>query len=391
MHVQQTGGTTLSGALANRFAASDCLSLYFGPEPDLSEIDRYRFVTGHVTSGLLERFTRPPYLVTLLRDPIERALSAYSFTRSFPPDYQGAQPLRAGGPEAPELSREWRRLAAECSLGELVSRAPAVAREYLGNRQARALSDTKTGDERLADALRALERCDFVGLSDRLDESVDWLARRLGWENLRPLPRVNATADRLRRDELPAETLEALARLTEVDREVHRRGSDRFESNLAEWRAWRNPRDASAGIPDAPPVQDLPFDQPILGGGWMRRERGADGTSFCWIGDTRRAWVDMGAGGRVGSVRIEIAHAIDEEVLRSLVISVDGRPVPHTLADEGGALVATAPLPRRRPWNRRRRISIEVARSKHPRAVNPDSLDNRELAVAVRRVQLRRP
>lgn len=93
----------------------------------------------------------------------------------------------------------------------------------------------------------------------------------------------------------------------------------------------------------------------------------------------------------MGSVRIEIAHAIDEEVLRSLVISVDGRPVPHTLADEGGALVATAPLPRRRPWNRRRRISIEVARSKHPRAVNPDSLDNRELAVAVRRVQLRRP
>jgi hypothetical protein len=390
LHVQKTGGTAVSGALANRFAAPDCLNLYFGPEPDLGDIGRYRFVTGHITARLVQRFTEPPFVVTVLRDPIDRALSAYSYSRSFPLEYEGPKAQLGRGPEAYQLSREWRRLTAECSLGELISRAPEVAREYLGNRQARALCGSRAGDERLPDAIGALERCDFVGLSDRLDASVDWLARRLGWKGLGPLPRVNVTGNRVRREQVPSETMEGLVRLTEVDRELHRRGVERFERQLAEWSASRNPRDPSARILDADPVDDLRFHQAILGGGWMRREPNEDGTAFCWIGDTRRAWVDMVAGRQADTLLVEITHALDEEVLRSLCLSVDGRVVPHTLAEEGGTLVATAPLPRRLLLRRRRRVSIEVERSAHPREVNPESLDHRELAISVRRIALRR-
>jgi hypothetical protein len=390
MHVHKTGGAALTGVLANRFAARDCLELYFGPEADLSDLDRFRYVSGHVHASFIERFAQAPFVLTVLRDPIDRALSSYSYTRSLPVQFElppvqllgrGARPL--------ELAREWYRLTSECELGELISRAPEVAREYLGNRQARALGASEAGEERLPDALEGLERCDFVGLTERLDESVDWLTRRLGWQDIRPLPRANVTGPRLRRDQVPADTMEALARLTLIDQELYRRGVGIYERQLEEWRAMPDPRDPSARIPDASPAGDLRFDQAMLGGGWMNRERAEDGSTFCWIGDTRRAWLEMTAESEAGSLIIEIPHVIDQEVLGGLRISVGGRAVPHTLAESDGVVVASAPVPPGSDSIPRRRVEIEVGLSRHPCDVNPESVDNRELAIAVRRVALR--
>ncbi len=63
-------------------------------------------------------------------------------------------------------------------------------------------NEPEIGEERLDEALAGLDRCDFVGLSDRLDESADRLARRLGWSELGPIPRTNVSADRIPRREV---------------------------------------------------------------------------------------------------------------------------------------------------------------------------------------------
>lgn len=389
LHVHKTGGSALTGVLGTRFAARDCAELYFPPEPDLSDLDRFRYVSGHLNAPFIERFAHPPFVLTVLRDPIDRALSSYSYTHSFPADHQFPPVVRIGHrPDAGEIGREWWRLTHQHEIGEVISRAPEVAREYLGNRQARALGTGRTGDERLSTALEGLDRCDFVGLTEKLEESVDLLTRRLEWESLRPLPRANVTGQRLRRDQVPPETMEALSRLTEIDREVYRRGVERYERQLAEWSASRDPGDPSTDIPDATPAADLRFDQAIPGGGWMNREWSDDGSAFCWMGNTRRAWVEMAAEGRQRSLIVEIPHAVDDEVLTGLRLSVDGRTVPHALAEADGAVVATAPLPRRRLLRRTRLVSIEVERSRHPREVNPESTDHRELAISVRRIAL---
>jgi hypothetical protein len=388
MHVPKTGGAALSGALANRFAQSDCLELYFGPERDLSDVDRFRYVTGHVDASLIDGFRERPFVLTVLRDPIDRALSHYAYTRSFPED-PDPEPSLGGDSASHEPSSEWRRLTVQYSIGELISRAPNLASHVLGNRQARALTACDVGEERLDHALEELDRCDFVGLTERLDESVGWITRRLGWRDLLPMPRSNVTGARLRRDELPAETLEALARLTEVDRALHLRGAERHERRLEEWSESADPRDPSVRLPDASPVSDLPFDQPILGGGWMNREPAEDGSTFCWMGSTRRAWVEMVAARGADRLEIEIPHVLSQEVLHGLRVAIDHRVVPHTLAESDGVVIATVPLRRRHLRSRRINVSIEVDHTGYPQDVNPDSFDHRELAIAVRRMALR--
>ncbi|HEX3562380.1 MAG TPA: sulfotransferase family 2 domain-containing protein, partial [Solirubrobacterales bacterium] len=234
LHVQKTAGSTLRGVLSNRFAARDCIELYSGSEPDANDLDRARYVTGHLDASFIERFRQPPFVIALLRDPIDRALSAYSYSRSFPSDFQPPAPPPGSDSRAIRRGRTFRRLARECSLGELIESEPEIAAEYLGNRQARALCgpSAPSGEERLDEAIGALERCDYVGIGERLDETADWVARRLGWQKFGALPRANITTAKLRCDQVPAKAMDALREITAVDRELYRHALRLFESRL---------------------------------------------------------------------------------------------------------------------------------------------------------------
>ncbi len=392
LHVQKTGGAAVTGSIANRFAAPDCLLLYYSPEPDVSDLNAYNYVSGHVSLSFADRFRKRPFIFTLLRDPVERALSAYSFYRTRPPEFADQLLLFGRPPEAYERARECLRLSRECSIEELIGRAPGIAAEYLGNRQARVLGNAPPGggEERLEDAVAGLERCDFIGLSERLDESTSWLARRLGWRPLAPLPRINVTSGRLRRDEVSSTGLDALRRLTAVDRELYEHAVARYERQLAEWSGVEE-RDPQVDIPDAAAVSDLRFDGPILGGGWVGRERDPDGTWFCWLDGLRSAWVELEAQRGANLLVVEIAHAVERTILDGLQISVDGRRLEHRLEAVERRIVVTAPLRRRRLARAGRLlVEIDVERTMQPRQVNPESYDDRELSIAVGRVALLR-
>ncbi|HKH22929.1 MAG TPA: sulfotransferase family 2 domain-containing protein [Solirubrobacterales bacterium] len=391
LHVQKTAGATVTGSIVNRFAEPESLLLYYSPEPDVSDLEPYRYVSGHVTLSFADRFTERPFVFTFLRDPVERALSAYSFYRTRPPEFEKQLLLFGRGPDAYARAGECLRLARECSLEELIERAPGIAAEYFGSRQARVLADAdpEGGDEGLEDALDGLERCDFVGLSEWLDESMTQLTGRLGWRPLSPLPRINVTRDRLRREQVSSGAMEALRELTTVDRELYRRGVARYERQLAEW--GHDPKsDPSVAVADPEPVADLPFDRPIPGGGWVGREQDADGASFCWIGGTSSAWVELEAERGANALEVEVAHAVHPSILEDIHLSVDGSRVPHSFAESRGRVVAAAPLRRRRLASRRVRVTIETDRTLRPCDLDPASSDDRELSVAVSRVALRR-
>jgi hypothetical protein len=402
LHVNKTAGSTLTGVLSNRFVARDCLALYFGREPEVHDLQRFRYITGHLTFSILDLFEGPPFVFTFLRDPIERALSAYSFYRTFfPPDYRPPRAIYDRSPRRYELLTEFMRLARECTIEELIDRAPEAAREFLGNRQARTLSRSHPlgRDESLDEALEGLERCDFVGLSEHVHESVQLLTRRLGWRPLGAIPRANVTPVRLGRDGVLPEGMDALRDLTAVDRELYDRGRELYDRQLADWGTEADGSDRSAEIPDAAPTSDLTFDDPIPGGGWLIREQqggwgwltqkgASDGPWFCWIGSTATAWVDLAARD-AKSLVVEIAHVLDQSMLETLRLTLDGKVVRHKLTQSGGAVIASARIPRRlRRSAGSRRVQLTVDRAMRPCDVDPASTDNRELAIAVRRIAL---
>ena len=392
LHIPKTGGNTVTGVLSTRFAEQDCRPLYLGPVDDLSDLDRFRYVTGHVTASFTGRFQTPPYVVTILRDPIERSLSSYSYLQRLSPEYVRSLSLLERGEDSHDRLLRCVELTRALPIDEIIRTEPLLANEFFGNRQARVVggTDPRGGGESLDRALEGLKRLDFVGLSDRLDESIRWLTLRLGWRDLNPLPRTNVNAERVRREQLSAQALATLQEFTAIDSELYRHAVADYERLSAGWSSSRDPLDEAVDIPDASAVEDLSYDQAIPGAGWVARERVADQPSFAWIGDPRTASVELVSNGAADSVRVEIAHALDQSILEGLRISVDGSLVQHELSAAGGVLVATASL-RRRRWRRRYRISrvtLEVDRTARPSDLDPASADDRELSIAVQRIAL---
>jgi hypothetical protein len=385
LHVPKAGGTALGGVLSNRFAAEDCLDTYYARRATDEQLNAARFMTGHVSMSLLDRFERRPFSITVLREPIERALSIYSFFRELDEPRSNRLGL--------EKHDQTLRLAKRHSLEEFIEVAPELAEHYLGNWQARVLGAKRLdrADERLEDALEGLERCDFVGLAERQDESVEWLARRLGWAPLTPLPRTNVTRTRLREEEISPAALEALRDLTAVDRDLYARAVRLYEDRVAKWSASGEVGGPAAGLDDAPLVSDLRVDGPFRGSGWLGRERVGDGPYVCWIGHAAEARVELADEDSARFITVEIAHVVEPTILETLRITVDDEAVEPSFSESAGAVIAAAPLARRR---RRRNaavsVKLAVRRATRPCDVNPDSGDNRELAIAVRRIALSR-
>lgn len=168
LHIPKTAGTSLRDWLGNHFAASRVRWVDYR-DPDgvpVGSLDDYDLVAGHACYGFVKRFTRPPRVITFLRDPVERALSAFYFLRQV-----GWERLRRQGEGGGALR------ACELDLAEFLARQPREARMHLGNTQTWMLArDRLFGSYEAAitmtrDDLRAartnLARCDLVGLTER--------------------------------------------------------------------------------------------------------------------------------------------------------------------------------------------------------------------------------
>ena len=181
VHIPRTGGTTLRRLLLPRLLRRMCPEEIFlidiGPEygcrtgslADLAALDPHvrqelRFVTGHMSPAVAD-LVRRPLVATVVRDPVERALSDYWYTFH--------EPSNAAHPMAHEYSEV-----------EYVARAFGQSR----NGHARYLSGVAFSGEMMEDevlftrAKAGLDRVDYVGLFEQLDDVVDDLCTLAGLE-----------------------------------------------------------------------------------------------------------------------------------------------------------------------------------------------------------------
>lgn len=215
VHIRKTAGTTLRRIIRRQHPRGTVWESDNETPPRLSPemFARMRVLQGHFPFGIHARLPRPVSYLTLLRDPIDRALSVYYFARRRP-------------------RSRFHDLAHRLPVDEFfVAAGPGLVDD-----QTRFLSgcpaDPGPGD--VAAALRNLEeRFTAFGVDERFDESLLLFRRRLGWGSVR-YRRENVTRDRPRPGDLPANTVRALGRIHALDVELYARASERFEATVRE-------------------------------------------------------------------------------------------------------------------------------------------------------------
>jgi hypothetical protein len=227
LHIPKAAGSTLHPIIERQYEPAEIWTVdgahvreSIETFKQLSEAERgrIRVLKGHMSFGLHRYLLRPATYVTLLREPIDRIISHYTYVRRHP---------------AHDLHEQV--VSRNMSLQDYVSSGISVE---LDNGQTRLLAgfeemDAVTGfapcvPEMLQSAKRNLENYfSVVGLAESFDAALLVLKHTLGWHHLFHI-KENVAKDRLLKSELDQGTLETIREHNALDIQLYQHASTLF-------------------------------------------------------------------------------------------------------------------------------------------------------------------
>lgn len=220
VHILKAAGTTLNHLLEVQFApqesfATSSTQRYPGntlndfEALDKEQLAKIRLLNGHMGFGLHRHLPRPAVYVTMLREPVERVLSHYSFDRTLAgsPVYEYLQSGEM------DLKGYVRYYADAAEMDNLQTRMIA------GNWHKRGFGPCSP--QMLEEAKRNLrDRFAVVGLAEHFDASYLLLKRHFGWRTTF-FKRRNKTRKRIYRDEISTDELDTILQHNQYDLQLY--------------------------------------------------------------------------------------------------------------------------------------------------------------------------
>jgi len=223
LHIPKAAGTSLREIIADQYRPEEIVRVYDNQPTSYQNLvdagrvgdDATRVVMGHFSFGFHELSPRPVVYASMIRHPVQRALSHYLHSRRDPRSQSYA--LAQGSVERyvaeNELVQNWqlRLLVGMPKVGP--GGGPGVPHPLV---------------QRAVGILDA--RYVTCGVADRFEESIRVLAHAMGWRvdhllHLNPSPEPHPT--------ISASTRRAIERANEVDLELYEHVSARLDRDLA--------------------------------------------------------------------------------------------------------------------------------------------------------------
>ncbi len=220
LHLPKTAGTTINRLIEWEYPLKEMYSvdpvLFQWSAAHLRKLPperlrKIRMFKGHMTYGLHEVLPQPATYITVLRDPVDRVISAFYFMRSYK-----LHPLY------------WKMRRQKWSLEDFVRNAQR------DNVQSKIVAGavyeepcTREIVETAKDNLR--NRFSVVGLSARLEESLALMKLRFGWK-LSSYSSFNVTRSRPQKRDLPQATLDFIHQKNAFDIELYECAEEIFEN-----------------------------------------------------------------------------------------------------------------------------------------------------------------
>lgn len=231
LHIPKAAGLTLYKILDRAYGRSSIYTFPGGRQrlqaaidqfralPD-SQRDRYNLLRGHFPFGAHEWVNRPTTYITLLREPVARALSHYHYVK-----------------RTPQHALHQQVTAGKMTLADYVSGGINYEMDNGQTRQITGINDRLPfGDcssELLDEARRALDDYFSVaGLVERFDETLLLLRQRLGWRRYPLYTRQNATQERPSSQELSPAARAIIEKHNSLDCELYAYAARQFAAQL---------------------------------------------------------------------------------------------------------------------------------------------------------------
>lgn len=219
LHVPKTAGTTLNRLIEWEYPLSEMYSV----DPVLFEwsaahlrklpqrrLKRTRMFKGHMLFGLHEVLPQPATYITVLREPVDRVISAFYFMRNYK-----LHPLY------------WKFRRENWTLEDFVRRSPRenVQCKIIAGAEYEAPCTAEIAQRAKDNLLRYFS---VVGLSERFEESLALMKLRFGWK-LNSYASFNVTRSRPKKRDLPTTTLDLIVKKNSHDIALYESAQKIFE------------------------------------------------------------------------------------------------------------------------------------------------------------------
>jgi len=239
LHIPKTAGTTLNSVLSREFTPDECYEImmrgmaWILPKQPIIRRSlisfskvlrlrtavrtqrRLRLVRGHFDLSIAKHLPADTRFFTLLRDPVERAISHYYHYRRRTIDRLHPLAMRT-------TLKEW---VSACGIVEMDN---GQTRRLAGEMN---LACGRVTPAMLERAMSRLAKFAVVGITERFDESLVLLQRAFGWR-VRPGLPENVGENRPARIDVGEEALRTIERCSRFDLELYRFASGLFETRV---------------------------------------------------------------------------------------------------------------------------------------------------------------
>jgi hypothetical protein len=231
LHIPKTGGTSFNEILKSNFRKLLTISgqqeiLNFLRMP-LAERSSYPAAAGHMPFGIDRYVTVPCQYIVFLRDPVDHTISAYYYVLRTPDTHQHDRARKMTLREYVESdlwpindNQQTRRLS-DFDWAEAVNLGPSGM-----------VRPCPCNQEHLRQAKATLDRCEFVGLFDRFEDSVRLCCDRFGL-TCATIPRLNATPGRPASQDIDPDVGAIIRERRRFDVELYEHAVRRYNSFTA--------------------------------------------------------------------------------------------------------------------------------------------------------------
>jgi len=342
MHIPKTAGTSMRLFLRNQYQPHHiCPAVGWRDVPAIAaDLRRYRLVQGHFQFNLLEALAPSTKILTILRDPVARTISALRHLRrdpTFHPMHAAArdktlgQLVRDPGIMAQQRNVQAAHLCASAPperVLDLLNTAPDADPVSL---------ETRPDRQR---ALDRLERIDFLGLVEDLAAAADELSAAMDFHPAAWLPLMNGAPDE------PAALSEAeiaiLCDYNQIDLELYARAEKiitqrRFEAAMRRLLANGVYRTPQGGF-------EIDLLGIMPGSGWYAPE-GHDGRHWRWTGPDRRFSLELPMRPN-GAYQGRLHFVTRRDAAPALSVELNGAAIPLDVSLTGGGWLGSFEIPR---------------------------------------------
>jgi hypothetical protein len=233
LHIPKTAGTTLSYILEKQYEAEKTFTIddYLNPDQGGSSIEKFvklpfeyrkgiMLLKGHMPFGLHQMLPNPPIYLTILRNPVDRAISQY-YHLLRQPDHYLYKTVTAN----------------KMTLEDFVCSRMSPE---LNNGQTRLLSGVSPADaecsvEMLQQAMANLSsRIAVVGLCEMFDKTLMLIKNQLQWKRIPFYCRMNVSRNRPSREDITRRALKLIERENLFDCQLYKYAVKLFGTRIAE-------------------------------------------------------------------------------------------------------------------------------------------------------------